>query len=174
MVTAPAAPSTVTTVDLPRFGSCTYSEADVFVFPWGLPGFDSLRAFIVIQLETQDQIMWLQSLDDLSIALPLGDPFIFFPDYDPKLPNFAQISLDLEKPEDFLIMAVMVGTDGGPTFMNLMAPIIMNLKNRIARQVPLEGTAYTVAMEIPIPQAVLDQQAELARAAAEQAEQPPA
>ena len=160
MVTAPAAPSAVKTIELPRFGSCTYSEADIFVFPWGLPGFDDLRAFIVLQLETQDQIMWLQSLDDLSIALPLGDPFTFFPDYDPKLPNFAQLSLNLEQPEDFLILAVMVGTDGGPTFMNLMAPLIMNLKLRIARQVPLEGSQYTVAMEIPVPEAVAKAQAE--------------
>jgi flagellar assembly factor FliW len=164
MVNAPAAPSAVRTVELPRFGSCTYNEADIFVFPWGLPGFDSFRTFIVLQLETQDQILWLQSLDDLSVALPLGDPWTFFPDYDPKLPNFAKLSLDLHQPEDFTILAVMVGTDGGPTFMNLMAPIIMNLKNHVARQVPLEGTPYTVAMEIPVPEA-------LAKA---QAEQPPA
>jgi flagellar assembly factor FliW len=160
MVNAPPANPT-RTVDLPRFGSCTYNEADVFVFPWGLPGFDDLRAFIVLQLETQDQILWLQSLDDLSIALPLGDPWIFFPDYDPKLPGFARISLDLGNPDDFTIMAVMVGTDGGPTFMNLMAPIVLNLKNRIARQVPLEGSGYTVAMKIPIPEAVVQAQAKL-------------
>jgi flagellar assembly factor FliW len=164
MVNAPAAPSAVKTVELPRFGSCTYNEADIFVFPWGLPGFDNLKAFIVLQLETQDQILWLQSLDDLSIALPLGDPWTFFPDYDPKLPSFAKLSLDLDRPEDFTTLAVMVGTDGGPTFMNLMAPIIINLKNRMARQVPLEGSGYTVAMEIPVPEAL----------AKEQAEQPPA
>jgi flagellar assembly factor FliW len=158
MVDAPAA-SAVKTVDLPRFGSCTYNEADIFVFPWGLPGFDELHSFIVVQLETQDQILWLQSLEDLNIALPLGDPFTFFPDYDPKIPDFARISLDLASAEDFTILAVMVGTDGGPTFMNLMAPIIVNLKNRIARQVQLESSRYTVAMEIPVPTAVAEAQA---------------
>jgi len=159
MVNAPAA-SAVKTVELPRFGTCTYNEADIFVFPWGLPGFDELRSFIVVQLDTQDQILWLQSLEDLNIALPLGDPFTFFPDYDPKIPSFARISLDLRGPEDFTILAVMVGTDGGPTFMNLMAPIIVNLKNRIARQVPLESSRYTVAMEIPVPTSVAEAQAE--------------
>jgi flagellar assembly factor FliW len=150
MVDAPAA-SAVITVDLPRFGSCTYNEADIFVFPWGLPGFDELRSFVVIQLPAQDHIFWLQSLEDLNIALPLGDPFTFFPDYDPKIPNFARLSLDLQNPEDFTILAVMVGTDGGGTFMNLMAPIIVNLKNHMARQVPLESGGYTVAMKIPVP-----------------------
>jgi flagellar assembly factor FliW len=159
MVNAPAE-SAVITVDLPRFGSCTYNESDIFVFPWGMPGFEDLRSFIIIQLETQDQIHWLQSLEDTSIALPMGDPWVFFPDYDPKMPAFAQFSLGLEKPEDFTILAIMVGTGGGPTFMNLMAPIVLNLKSRIARQVPLETSRYTVATEIPVPEAVARMQAE--------------
>jgi flagellar assembly factor FliW len=153
MVNAPAE-NAMKTVDLPRFGTCTYSEADIFVFPWGLPGFEELRTFIMIQLETQDRIFWLQSMDDLNIALPLSDPWLFFPDYDPLMPGFAKLSLDLQNAEDFTILAVMVGTPGGPTFMNLMAPIVVNLKSRIGRQVPLEGTKYTVAMEIPVPAAV--------------------
>lgn len=148
MVNAPAE-TAVKTVDLPRFGSCTYSEADIFVFPWGLPGFEHLRSFIIVQLETQDRVVWLQSLEDVNVSLPLGDPWTFFPDYDPKMPSFAQLSLALSNPEDFTILAVMVGTDGGPSFMNLMAPIVVNLKSRVARQVPLETSRYTVAMEIP-------------------------
>jgi len=158
MVNAPAEEAVIT-VDLPRFGSCSYKTSDVFVFPWGLPGFEDFRSFIVIQLETQDRIIWLQSLDDLSIALPLGDPWVFFPDYDPQMPGFARLSLDLQRPEDFTVLAVMVGTDGGPTFMNLMAPIVINLKSRICRQVPLETSRYTVAMEIPVPAAVAEAQA---------------
>ena len=165
MVNAPAERALIT-VDLPRFGSCSYAESDIFVFPWGLPGFDEFRTFIPIQLETQDSIIWLQSLDDLNIALPLSDPWTFFPDYDIQLPGFARLSLDLQEPEDFTILAVMVGTDGGPTFMNLMAPVVLNLKNRIGRQVPLETSRYTVAMEIPVPAAVAEAQ-EQARVQAE-------
>jgi len=163
MVSAPVE-NAVKTVDLPRFGACTYNEADIFVFPWGLPGFEQLRTFIVIQLETQDQILWMQSLDDLKIALPLGDPWVFFPDYEPKMPAFAQISLELDKPEDYTILAVLVGTDGGPTFINLLAPIVVNLKTRIGRQVTLETSKYTCAMEIPIPEAVAKARAQAARA----------
>lgn len=170
MVSAPPAESGLVTVDLPRFGSCTYNEADIFVFPWGMPGFEEFRSFIVVQLDTQDNIFWLQSLDDLKIALPLGNPWLFFPDYDPVMPGFARLSLDLQNAEDFTILAVMVGTPGGPTFMNLMAPIVINLKSRICRQVPLETTKYKVAMEIPVPDAVLKNQAEAGAQAGAQAE----
>jgi flagellar assembly factor FliW len=170
MVSAPPAETGLVTVDLPRFGSCTYNESDIFVFPWGLPGFEEFRTFIVLQIDTQDQIFWLQSLDDVKIALPLGDPWLFFPDYDPVMPGFARLSLDLTDAKDFTLMAVMVGTPGGPTFMNLMAPIVINLKSRICRQVPLETTKYKVAMEIPVPEAVLKAQAEKAAAENAQAE----
>ena len=153
MVNAPPK-STVISVELPRLGTCAYDEADVFVFPWGLPGFEELRTFIVIQLESQDRLYWLQSLEDLGVALPLGDPWTFFPQYEPKLPAFAEISLDLVNPEDFTLLAVMVGAEGGRTFMNLMAPIVLNLKNHIGRQIPLETGRYTVAMEIQVPEAV--------------------
>jgi flagellar assembly factor FliW len=159
MVNAPAE-NGVKTLDFPRFGTCTFSEDDVFVFPWGMPGFDELRTFLVLQIDSQPDIVWLQCLDDLSVSLPLGDPWTFFPDYDPQLPAFARISLDLEKPEDFLLLAVMVGTSGGRTFMNLMAPVVLNLKRRIARQVPLEGSGYTVAQEIAVPDFLMAKQAE--------------
>jgi len=43
-----------------------------------------------------------------------------------------------------------------------MAPIVMNLKSRIGRQVPLETSRYTVAMEIPVPEAVALARAEAA------------
>jgi flagellar assembly factor FliW len=82
------------------------------------------------------------------------------------MPAFARISLDLQDAESFMILAVMVGTSGGPTFMNLMAPVVLNLKNRIGRQVPLETSRYTVAMEIPVPAAVAEAQ-EQARVQAE-------
>ena len=154
------APAEMKTIDLPRFGTCTYSESDIFQFPWGLPGFDELRTFLVLQIPAQPDIVWLQSLDDLSVALPLADPWAFFPAYDPKMPHFAKLSLDLEQPEDFTIMSVMVGTSGGRTFINLMAPVVLNLKRRIARQVPLEAGGYTVAEEITVPEALMPKQAE--------------
>ena len=35
-------------VDLPRFGKCTYRESEVLTFPWGLPGFGTLRRFVAL------------------------------------------------------------------------------------------------------------------------------
>lgn len=138
------------TVNLPRFGVCTYLESEVLAFPWGLPGFGTLRRFIALNLESQDRFVWLQSLDDPDIALPAADPWSLFPDYAPKLPPYAMSSLELDRPEDVATLCVVVVTPGAAEMtMNLLAPIVVNLRSRIGRQVTLETGGYSVRTTIP-------------------------
>ncbi len=138
------------TVDLPRFGTCTYRESEVLTFPWGLPGFASQRRFIALNLGGQEKFVWLQSLDDLSVALPTADPWQIFEDYSPHLPPYASSSLDLRNPEDFATLCVVVVTPGAAEMtMNLLAPIVVNLRTKTGRQITLETGGYSVRTPIP-------------------------
>jgi len=138
------------TLDLPRFGVCTYRQSEVLAFPWGLPGFDSLHRFVALNLPGQEKFVWLQSLDDPSIALPTTDPWAIFPDYEPQLPYYATASLEIARPEDFIVLAVVVVTKGAAEMnVNLLAPIVVNLRSRIGRQVMLETGGYSVRTAIP-------------------------
>jgi flagellar assembly factor FliW len=138
------------TLDLPRFGKMTYHEAEVIRFPWGLPGFGSLRRFIAVSLEGQGNFVWLQSLDDHAVALPTCDPWQVFADYAPHLPAYATSSLEIERPEDFVALCVVVVSPGASEMtMNLLAPIVINLRTRVARQVTLETGGYSVRTPIP-------------------------
>ncbi len=134
-----------TTIELPRFGECTYSETEVVRFPWGLPGFPALRRFLVIAVDEHDGYIWLQSLDDHSVALPLCDPWSLFDDYEAPLPGYAKQSLEIETADSFCVLCVLVARPGsGETTINLLAPIIINLQTRIGRQVTLENQRYSV------------------------------
>jgi flagellar assembly factor FliW len=138
------------TVQTSRFGEVTFSETDVFEFPWGLPGFADHRRFLALSLAEQPSFVWLQSLDDPSIAIPAADPWQIFPDYEPHMPGYATEALELRSPEDFTMLCVVVVTkDAEEMTMNLMAPIVMNLKIRRARQVMLENSPYSVRTPIP-------------------------
>ncbi|MDE2573307.1 MAG: flagellar assembly protein FliW [bacterium] len=137
-------------VELPRFGNLTYADDDVIEFPWGIPGFAHHRRFLVLTLEAQEPYLWLQSLDDPGIALPIVNPWDIFPDYKPSLPYYARVALELDNPGDFVIYCVVVCTAGAEELtMNLLAPIVINLKQRRARQVMLESSAYAVRQPIP-------------------------
>jgi len=139
-----------TTVTLSRFGECTYSEAEVIRFPWGLPGFATLHRFLVMSVDDEQSYIWLQSLDDLSIALPICDPWSIFEDYEAPLPPYAKQSLEIETADSFCVMCVLVARPGAETTINLLAPIVINIKTRIGRQVTLENSGYSVRTPIPI------------------------
>lgn len=138
-----------------RFGEVTFAESDVIEFPWGLPGFTDLRRFLALSLAEQPNFVWLQSLEDGAVALPAGDPWQVFPSYDPRLPAYATAALQLEQPDDFTILCVVVVTkEAADMTMNLMAPIVVNLKTRRARQVMLENSGYSVREPLPRKEAV--------------------
>lgn len=142
------------TVVTQRFGEVRFNETDVFEFPWGLPGFSDLRHFLALSLAEQPNFVWLQSIDDPKIALPAADPWQIFPDYEPRMPAYATEALDLHDPEDFTVLCVVVVTPGAEEMtMNLMAPVVLNLKTRRARQVMLENSDYSVRTAIPRKQA---------------------
>lgn len=138
------------TVATNRFGEVRFTENDVFEFPWGLPGFPELRRFLALSLAEQPNFVWLQSVDDPQIALPAADPWQIYPDYEPRMPAYATEALGLQNAEDFTILCIVVVTKRAEEMtMNLMAPIVLNLKTRRARQVMLENSSYSVRTAIP-------------------------
>jgi len=79
------------TIELPRFGSCCYRESDVLTFPWGLPGFNGLPA-LHFRSTRRRGCIWLQSLDDVAVAIPTADAAHRVPGYAPRLPAYAEES----------------------------------------------------------------------------------
>lgn len=138
------------TVVLPNLGECTYRETEVIAFPWGLPGFPQLRRFLVLSVDSQEGFVWLQSLDEVKVALPLCDPWSLFADYEAPLPLYAQQSLALQAADDFCTLCVcVVGKGATEMTINLLAPVVINLKTRVGRQITLENQRYSVRTPIP-------------------------
>jgi|SRR5579872_1347758 len=137
-------------VESPRFGAISYTQSEIIRFPWGLPGFTSLRNWLALTLESQPSYIWLQSLDDLKVAIPTANPYHLFEDYDPKLPSYAAAALDIHSPSDFTLLSVLVVTAAAAEMtINLMAPIVINVHTWRARQVLLENSAYSVRTPVP-------------------------
>lgn len=133
-----------------RFGEVTFTAEEAIEFPWGLPGFPHLQRFLALSLAEQPSFIWLQSIDDAKIALPAADPWTIFADYEPRLPAYATESLEITSPEDFSILCIVVVTeDAAEMTMNLLAPVVVNLKNRRARQVMLDNSNYSARTPIP-------------------------
>jgi flagellar assembly factor FliW len=66
-----------TTIDSTRFGRIEVAPDGAIDFPHGLAGLDSRRFTLVARAE-DDAFVWLHSLEDPALALPLADPRRFF------------------------------------------------------------------------------------------------
>lgn len=118
----------------------TVESNNIFIFPKGIPGFEELTKFSVIDIP-DTPFSQLQSIEENSISLLITDPFMFYPNYEFDLP--PSIVEELELNSNFLIRNIVttkpVITD---STINLLAPIIFNLDNNQARQVILQSTEY--------------------------------
>ena len=132
-----------------RFGEIEVDESKVIDMPFGIPGFDEYRRFFIFGDEDQP-IKWFQSLDKPEIALPIASPFLFVTDYEVELSDGDVEILKVENPEDIAVFVVLVIPSGNPMGMtaNLKAPIVINAKEKLGRQIILMDDRYPVRFRV--------------------------
>jgi flagellar assembly factor FliW len=117
-----------------RFGTIQISATDKVCFPAGLPGFEDCRDWVLLVERPDNPIGWLQSADWPEIALPVSSPRKFVCNYDIRIEPHDLRPLGLESSKDLQILAILGQTSGDLT-MNLKAPIAINMRRRLGRQV---------------------------------------
>ncbi len=63
-------------------GEMEYEENNIITFNKGIPGFNYLKKFILLDLLEYEPFQLLQSLEDEEIALIVTSPYAFFNDYE--------------------------------------------------------------------------------------------
>lgn len=134
-------------IETARFGQKNVDENGVITFPEGLPGFEEKRRFVFIAHPSASQdktspFMWLQSLEDESLAFLTAEPRHFFPEYAPRVSGMDLDALEIGReplgPRLYALLTVPVGDPTGIT-ANLLAPIAINPVAHVARQVIVSG-----------------------------------
>ena len=127
-----------------NFGEIEIHESSVVKFEDGIPGFEDLTNFIVIENPEEDiPFQWLQSVDDRDLAFVIIDPFKFKKDYDFELPQTIIEKLELGSPEDVAVYSIVViPEDISKMTANLRAPLIINTKNNKGKQIFLDVEKY--------------------------------
>ncbi|MBD8004669.1 flagellar assembly protein FliW [Bacillus norwichensis] len=121
-----------------------FSSKDILKFDSGIPGFPDQREFLLLPLD-ESVLTVLQSIRTPEIGFVVVDPFSFFPEYDFQLSESVVGQLELEKAEDAAVFTILTVQDPFErTTANLQAPIVINSKNNMAKQVILnEGNHKT-------------------------------
>lgn len=133
------------------FGEVDIADDKIIRFPGGIIGFPNLTDFTLIHDVEKgiDTIHWLQSVQEPGFAMPVMDPLLVQPAYNPEVEDELLKPLGAWQPEDILVMVtVTVPSDLTKMSVNLRGPIIINAAEKKACQVIIEGEGYDVKFPI--------------------------
>ncbi|WP_134683496.1 flagellar assembly protein FliW [Brevibacillus migulae] len=119
-------------------------ELGKLFFEEGLPGFQSLQFFQLLQEDPDSPFFALQSMEDESVSFWVVNPFVFFADYEFTLQESSKQNLKLEGQSPVFVLNVVTVRESGEVTVNLKAPIVVNQEKRMARQVILNDEKYAV------------------------------
>lgn len=136
-------------VETTRFGTITVEEDDILTFPEGMLGFSKIHQYVLVERTDDSLFLWLQALKKPSVAFPLLEPQLFEMGYRVELPEEDQKTLELDNLKHAKVYAIIT-IPSDPTLMtaNLKAPIVVNLKARVAKQVILHDAEYPIRKAI--------------------------
>ncbi|MCI9664280.1 MAG: flagellar assembly protein FliW [Lachnospiraceae bacterium] len=133
------------------FGEITIEDDRIIHFPSGIIGFPELTDFALIHDEEKGAgaIHWLQSIQEPAFAMPVMDPLIVCPDYNPEVDDELLKPIGELVPDEILVMVtVTIPSDLTRMTVNLRGPVIINALEKKACQVIVEGDAYPVKYPI--------------------------
>ena len=132
-----------------RFGQVELTKDDIISFNEGILGFGKLHKFVLLDDPNDEIFAWLQSCEDPGIAFPVLEPELFTTDYKIKLSKNELELLNLESlAGSRLFSIVTIPQDVTKMTANLKAPIVINVKERIARQCVLQDNKLAIAEPI--------------------------
>ena len=132
-------------IDTIRFGTVDIDETKLITFSDGIPGLEEYCRYALLQFEESYPIIWLQSVDEGAVCLPVLDTFAVLTGYVFDIDDEDVKHLELNGPEDLHVVSVLVIPDDLQHMtVNLAAPIIINTVTGKAKQILLSGSDYNV------------------------------
>ena len=111
-------------------------------FPEGIPGFEHLKNYILLE-EEESIFCQLQSIEDKAIAFIIVNPYTLDPHYAPTIQEQYFEGLGGGSTEDFMLYTIVtLGQDMASSTVNLRAPLLINVEKRMGVQVFVEDKQY--------------------------------
>lgn len=129
-----------------HFGEININEEQIITFVDGIPGFESLTKYSIIQTQEPDSAFcWMQSTENPELAFALVNPFMIKADYEFELTQEKLDMLNIRAPEEVVVYAIVVIPDDvSKASMNLKAPIIINSTTKKGAQIIIDNSKYEI------------------------------
>lgn len=108
-----------------RFGTLEIPQDAVLDFPSGLIGLGGTR-YALLAREEDSAFLWLHSLDDPELALPVTNPWRFFSSYEVELSDEEAARIGISDADETSVYVVVRSAESLEDFCaNLAAPILV-------------------------------------------------
>lgn len=126
------------------FKDLVYTKEDIVSFPHGIPGFETNREFVLVQIPDFAPFEWFVCVDGSQLRFAIINPLLFCPDYAPRFSKGQLEELQIQKPEDILLYVIVtIGDNPLKSTANLIGPVIINKTKKIGKQIIIEDDRYT-------------------------------
>jgi len=124
-------------------------EADpesLITFQDGIPGFPSLKRYLLIEYEKGHLFLWLQSVEDPDLGFVVIDPLVVNSGYAPEFPQAELEGLKIKDKDMMAMLSIVTIPQEDPMKLtaNLMAPLVINHRLRTGKQIVLHESGYNV------------------------------
>lgn len=137
-------------IETTRFGTLTIEESELFYFPQGLIGLETLRQWALVPDPASSAVVWLQSASREEKALPMVSPRAFVEGYKVRVNQRSLAPLSLRSGDPTYILTAVSGLPGRTT-INLRAPVLLNVARRLGCQVVTEDE-HSLQYPLPVAQ----------------------
>lgn len=134
------------------FGDVDVAPEKIIHFENGLMGFEEFKEYTILfdsEKKANKTIMWLQSVEEQALALPVVDPMIISEVYNPVVEDELLSSVGEFAEDDMLILVTLtVPSDITKMTANYKAPIIINAGTLKGIQLIAENEEYLVKQPV--------------------------
>jgi len=114
------------TIESTRFGSLDIADDAVIEFPNGLIGLGGSR-YVLIAREESAPFLWLHSVDDPSLAIPVTNPWQFFASFEVEISDSEAHRIGISDPSAAEVLVTVRAGESIEDFRaNLRAPILIS------------------------------------------------
>jgi len=128
-----------------RFGQLEVPNDKIITMEKPILGFENVCHYCLVEVDEIRPFLWLQAVDDPSLAFLVVNPLVFFPDYRIEV-NSKEIGDLCVSQVNSVETYVIVTVPETPRDMsvNLQGPILINTENGRAKQLVLVNSSYQV------------------------------
>lgn len=122
-------------------GTVEIEEKDIIQFENGIPGFEGTNKYVILPIEQDSPFALLQAINEQEIGFVLAFPFAFKSDYAFDISDEDKKELNVDQSEDLAIYSIVTVKDNfQDSTINLLAPILINIKEKYGKQLVLQDS----------------------------------